>query len=171
VLYGLGNVVRLQGDHKRAEALLEECLVLAREQERKRDVAWSLTRLGQIMLAQGNYQQATALLKESLSGYRELRQSYGLAESLAVLGSVALAQKHLARAVQLFGAADKLLVATNWRMAPKDKTTYERNVATTRAQLGEERFRTAWGEGQAMTLEQAIAYALSDEDALGGDAK
>jgi len=31
------------------------------------------------------------------------------------------------------------------------------------AELGEEAFATAWAKGQAMTLEQAIAYALEDD--------
>jgi non-specific serine/threonine protein kinase len=169
-LYGLGNVVRLQGDTRRAEALLEEALVIAREVGRRRDVAWSLTRLGQIRLAQGNCAQATALLKESLAGYQELRQSFGLAESLVALGGVALAQQHPARAVQLFGAADKLLGTTHWRMAPKDKTEYDRNVATARMQLGDEYFSATWTAGQAMTQEQAIAYALAEPDAMSRDA-
>ena len=32
-----------------------------------------------------------------------------------------------------------------------------------RAALGEEAFARAWAEGQAMTLEQAVEYALSEE--------
>ena len=45
---------------------------------------------------------------------------------------------------------------------PRDQASYERDVATTRARLDEDTFTTAWAEGQAMTLEQAIVYALEE---------
>jgi hypothetical protein len=35
-------------------------------------------------------------------------------------------------------------------------------MAPAREQLGEAAFDAAWAEGQTMTLEQAMAYALSD---------
>jgi hypothetical protein len=38
----------------------------------------------------------------------------------------------------------------------------ERGVASLRAQLDEAALVTAWAKGRAMTLEQAIEYALSE---------
>jgi len=43
-------------------------------------------------------------------------------------------------------------------------TGHEREAATVRARLGETLFAAHWTAGQAMTLEQAIAYALSTPD-------
>ncbi|MBA2449128.1 MAG: hypothetical protein H0V51_14000 [Chloroflexi bacterium] len=37
---------------------------------------------------------------------------------------------------------------------------YERDRAAVWARLSEEAFATAWAEGRAMALEQAVAYAL-----------
>jgi hypothetical protein len=84
----------------------------------------------------------------------------GTAEGLVVLDRIALAQQRVARAVQLFGAAGKLQTAAGWQMYPKDKQEYDRAVAHCRDLLGEERFRAAWSAGQAMTLSQAVDYAL-----------
>ena len=39
---------------------------------------------------------------------------------------------------------------------------YERTVAEGRAALGEAAFAMAWAEGRAMSLDQAIEYALSE---------
>jgi len=39
-------------------------------------------------------------------------------------------------------------------------------VAATRAQLGAVAFDSAWAAGQAMTLEQAISYALGEDVGL-----
>jgi DNA-binding NarL/FixJ family response regulator len=41
---------------------------------------------------------------------------------------------------------------------------YEGNLAVARAGLGEQSFTAAWSQGSAMTLEQAIEYALSREE-------
>ena len=40
--------------------------------------------------------------------------------------------------------------------------TMIRSVASARAALGEATFVAAWAEGQAMTLDQAIEYALTE---------
>ncbi len=47
-------------------------------------------------------------------------------------------------------------------MWPADRGEYERSVAAVRSALSEEGYATARAEGQAMTLEQAIAYALEE---------
>ena len=49
-------------------------------------------------------------------------------------------------------------------MDPVDRAEYDRNVAGARSQIGAEQFDAAWVEGQAMTPEQAIAYALDTDD-------
>ncbi|MFA0754594.1 MAG: hypothetical protein YPKNTGVA_000088, partial [Candidatus Fervidibacter sp.] len=41
----------------------------------------------------------------------------------------------------------------------------EQIVTELRSALGDEAFAVAWEEGRAMTLEQAIAYALEHPDA------
>ena len=46
-----------------------------------------------------------------------------------------------------------------------DRVTDENASAATRTALGDEAFEQAWREGRAMTLEDAVKYALSAEDA------
>ncbi len=46
---------------------------------------------------------------------------------------------------------------------PVDQPEYERSLASLRAHLGEEKFNTVWAEGRAMTMEQAMAYALEEK--------
>jgi hypothetical protein len=61
----------------------------------------------------------------------------------------------------LFGAATALLDAIKATLAPADRSDYERSVAALRAQLGAQEFAAAWANGQALTLEQAIGYAIA----------
>ncbi len=43
-------------------------------------------------------------------------------------------------------------------------TVYEPYTSAARPELGETAFRAAWEEGRAMTVEQAIALALENEE-------
>jgi hypothetical protein len=63
-------------------------------------------------------------------------------------------------AARLFGAERALRTGV---AAPWFVERYEQDVAAARAARGEAAFAAAWAEGQAMTLEQAVADALGDE--------
>jgi hypothetical protein len=64
------------------------------------------------------------------------------------------------RAARLFGAAEGLFEATGGGLAAADQAEYDRYLALTRDQVEESALAAAWAEGRAMTMEQAIAYAL-----------
>ena len=71
------------------------------------------------------------------------------------------------RAARLWGAAEHLWQAIGYRSAPAARATYTLAFTTARTQLGEEAFATAWEQGGALTLDQAISYALEDSDRDG----
>ena len=66
------------------------------------------------------------------------------------------------RALRLLGAEETLCETLGARPPVAIRDEYERTVAEGRAALGEAAFAAAWAEGRAMSLEQAVAYALSD---------
>ena len=66
------------------------------------------------------------------------------------------------RAAQLLGASDTLLKAMGLCLQPPDQPEIDRIEASVREQLSEQAFRSAWEKGQAMSLEQAITFALAD---------
>jgi non-specific serine/threonine protein kinase len=67
-------------------------------------------------------------------------------------------------AAQLLGAMESLLesISTVRATDSTDQREYDHYAAAVRTQLDEERFAKAWSAGRAMTLEQAIAYALGE---------
>ena len=46
---------------------------------------------------------------------------------------------------------------------PPDQAYHDETAAAARAALGQPAFDGAWAEGRAMTLEQAIEYALAGD--------
>ena len=64
------------------------------------------------------------------------------------------------RAIRLYAAAETHLEPTPGRINGADQLCYERDAATARAEIGAAAFAAAYADGQQMTLEAAIVYAL-----------
>ncbi len=60
----------------------------------------------------------------------------------------------------MFGAGAALHEAVHEGPYPAQRIEIERNIAVARAHLDEATWQAAWAEGQAMSMEQAITYAL-----------
>jgi predicted ATPase/DNA-binding SARP family transcriptional activator len=153
-------MARHQADYERANVLLQKCILLFRELKERSGIAWSSCLLGRVCQHQSDYEQAAVLLSESLRLHRELDDTPGMAAGLVGLAEVACSSGQPERAATLLGAEAALRETLGYQTWPTIRADYEHIVATVRAQLDEATFAAAWAEGRAMTLEQAIAYAL-----------
>jgi hypothetical protein len=151
-----------EGDYTRARGLLEESLELRRQLGNKWGVGVSLGTLGWVAIHEGDWTRATARLGESLEVRQEIGDKGGSAWCLERLAEIALAQKQAAKAVRIFGAAAALRESIGSVIDPVDRSEYEDRLDSLRAELGDEEFTTAWEGGRALSLEQAVEYALND---------
>jgi predicted neutral ceramidase superfamily lipid hydrolase len=60
----------------------------------------------------------------------------------------------------LFGAAEALRETIQVVLFPVERVEVDKNIAAARAQLDELTFNTAWAEGRAMTMDEAVQFAL-----------
>src|SRR5262249_19988974 len=164
----LGMVAREQGDPVGARPLLEESLATFRALGDRFHVAWAARNLGNVAADLGDAALARARYAEALTIEGEFGYGLGVAEALEKLAGLDAAAGRPARALRLAGAAAPLRGAFGRRRWPLDQAQLERWVQTARAALGEPAAAAAWAAGQAMSLDQAVAYAL--EDAPGADA-
>ena len=67
----------------------------------------------------------------------------------------------LSRAARLAAAAESLRLSVGVAREPVEARIYEHAVASARAGLSEAAFQAAWAEGEQMSLNEAINYALS----------
>jgi hypothetical protein len=96
---------------------------------------------------------------------RELGDRRGIAFSLEGLADVGLASGCAGRAACIWGAAERLREEISSPLAPFERGRYLTQLAAARGALGDADFATAWQKGRAVTLEQAINYAMSEDDA------
>ena len=164
IMLTMGNIAdldRLTGNYASARVRYEELLSFSRQAGPKWVVGYITDRLGRIALAEHDYAQAVKLLRESLP---ELDEVHGdranAAAKLAGLAEAFRAQGELIHAARLLGAVESEFDKGVWLSATR--AAHAQSAAATKAALGEAAFDAAWADGQAMTLEQAVAYALEE---------
>ena len=72
---------------------------------------------------------------------------------------------HAEKAIRLCAAADCIRLEIGAPLSASRRPIFDNEVAAARESLGDDKaFDRAWQEGRAMTLEQAVAYALEETD-------
>lgn len=163
-LGNLGNIAHRQGDHARTRRLFEEGLALERELGDWGSVAISLHNLGRLFFEQGELEVATARLKESVALAADVGEMDVIASCLTELGHVAFAHGRSERAARLHGAVQALRETIGSPIPPEDMAQYRDDCVRLHAALGDAAFHAATEDGRALSLEQAMAYALADNE-------
>jgi non-specific serine/threonine protein kinase len=158
----LGHIAQVRGEYARATRLHDESMLLFRQVGAETlGPIWGLQSLGETALAEGK----SALASDHFIHALEISRSGGFraetAWCLAGLAGVAALDEEPERAAWLWGAAEALRKLIGTREAPASHATHERLKNQVRKQLGEAAFQAKWAEGQAASIEQAIAEALA----------
>ena len=128
----------------------------------------TLYNLAQVALSRGDHDGAVSLFEEGIALSEEVGDRANLAYCLEGLATVAGVRGEEERSARLIGAAEGLHEAVGvpvYVYYEPDRSVYERTVAAVRSQMGEEAFEEARAHGRAMSFEQAVAYALKDDEA------
>jgi tetratricopeptide (TPR) repeat protein len=165
----LGELALRQGDYEQARTYFAECMALYRETGRIVTSVWAIVNLGYAALRQGDAARAQALFVEGQERFNEVGNKIGAVYALEGLASLAVAHGRAERAVRIFAGTDAMREAIGDRRPPIEQADIDRDFTLIRTQLDEATIAAAQAEGCAMTIEQAIAYALADEDQVATD--
>jgi predicted ATPase/class 3 adenylate cyclase/Tfp pilus assembly protein PilF len=164
---GLNNLAMLvysQGDLGRAAQLTEEGVALQRELGTRGGVSLGLYNLGWMALLQDDLGRAADLHRESLSlawdaGLNPLVQS-----ALEGFACLAGAKGEAQRAALLWGAAQALHETKGIARDIDFLAEADARISAVRLSTGEEVWEEAWRKGRAMSLDEAVSYALAEEE-------
>ncbi len=159
-LNNLANVVLDQGDLDTARALHEEGLAIRRQLGDRWAIANSLNNLGNVVRDQGDSAAARNLYAESIDIYREFGDRRALAYLLEDLACLATSDHEPELALRLTGAAAALREAIQAPLTPNEQRRLEQVLAQTRQAIGQTMVARLDQEGRAMSLDQAIEYAI-----------
>jgi hypothetical protein len=124
----------------------------------------SLSNLGVAALERGDAVRALELHREALEIFREQGDPVSAAEGLEGIAGAIGEQGEGEKATRLYAAAEALRTFHDAPVLPGDLPRYDRRLTAARAHMDETTWKQAWEEGQAMTLDEAVSYALEEED-------
>jgi predicted ATPase len=160
-LFDLGYLALARGELDGAQTLLEGALPLFQAQGINFGAFRALLAQGHCLRAIGKNKQARQCYEDALRLQQQMNYVLHIADGLEGVGALAVAADKPQRAVLLFGAAHAHRQANALRRPLHQDADYERNVAWARRQWSVEMWNETWATGCAMTLEQAIDFALS----------
>jgi tetratricopeptide (TPR) repeat protein len=161
VLSELGDIALLQQNYEQAEQFYARGIAPDVAGNEESQHAYPLRRLAYLVLRRGDCAQAIRLCQESLKLNLNIYDRRAVAACIIMLASAVRTQGQFIRAAKLLGAAEAILVSIAAPLLPTDQHEYDHNVAALGEQLGSGELAAAWAEGQVMSMEQAIAYALA----------
>ena len=160
----LGYLAMRQGDDQTAGSLLQEAVTLFRELSLTHSSTRSLLSLSGVARKQGRIDEAYALGHEALSLAHDLGDAVVVIWCLEWHSELAARDGKAHRAARLLGASDARREDTGDVPEPEEQQQMELITTLLSAQLDKEQLAAARAEGQAMTLDQAVAYALERKE-------
>ena len=154
-------VARATGEFNAAHAAFAEAAALHKQMRDRNGYNVGRSELGHLPRQQGRYAEAAAVYAETMRVWQELGHRAAVAYELECLACIARAVGPAERAAQLFGAAEALRERIGSSMTPTERREYDQAVAQLRAQAEPALVEAAWARGRALTLEEAVAYALA----------
>jgi hypothetical protein len=116
-----------------------------------------LHNLGYTAQHRGEPLKALELFREALSIQQKMDNRAGIAECLMGIAGVYAQQGQVQAGARLLGAAEALRASVGASLWPANGLEQDRILNQLKKSLDEQTFAAAWAEGQALTIEQAIA--------------
>jgi tetratricopeptide (TPR) repeat protein len=158
----LGNLSRYQEQYDQAAKYYEESVAVCREHGlNKYRVYYSS---GLLALHNSNYALAFQCFIYPLNLAQKSGELVHVSMLLMGLAAVAAGTNQSERAAKLSSAAQAVFEAIDDQIPQFDRAEFDRHIQFARAQLGDDAVESLQAEGRAMTMEQAIAYALDDQE-------
>jgi len=167
-LVHLGYTSALAGDYERAAALLDEGVALFTELGATTWTQIAFRYQGLLALLDGRIDEAEPLLRTSLMKGREQAPQWEVAYWMEELAAVAAAKGEALRAAKLWGATDALFEKLGLAILEENRQVRERFRDEVQESPQSDSRAEAWALGHAMTLEQAVACALTERSQSAG---
>lgn len=173
-LWALGNRGYFHEDPGFGREDFSEALEIFRRTGDRTMEAWALHMLSSALTKAGEIDEARGHAVHAMRHFRDAGDAAGVTMALDDLSALAAADNDWPRAARLRGAARNLSVETGANLASLVEDAFDKGIRPgVRVTMSEEDVKRYGAEGAAMTLDEAITYALegsSPEDVDAVDA-
>jgi DNA-binding CsgD family transcriptional regulator len=157
----LGMLALLREDHSTAKREFEQALDLVRRHGDPNYIARAFEGLGLVAIAEAEHEEAFAYLAESLHNLDDIGNRPDIADCLESFAALAFARSRTEEAIQLAGAATAVREGIGAVQHPLRRDLVERWLPDTRRRVAADVYARNWEAGRELTIQEAIALALS----------
>ena len=164
-LWGMGNYYYFRGLPGNGVEHFRVALEMFREVADLTMEAWSLHMLGTELVRNGEIDEARTHIDHAIRHFYAAGDASGLTLTFDDLSAIAVAEGDLPRAARLRGAARNLTTETGAELAEYVEDMFETGIRPgVRSHMSEPDLARYGAEGAAMTLDEAVAYALEGSE-------
>jgi predicted ATPase/DNA-binding XRE family transcriptional regulator len=158
-----GRLMFSLGDYEQAHACLQESIELSQEVGDRISYVWSRTHLGYLTLHQDDLIKTRDIFSETVRDFFHDKNVDGVVFTLEGIASLSIAVGKPEIAAQLIGWADAKREQISDARPQIEQQNVDKIIAACLAKMGKVAFSDAYEKGQAMTLDEAVSYALKED--------
>ena len=164
-IWGYVNITKsmiafTQADYKQARALLQETVLAAKETGNRMRYLWAYVRLGYIAVRENNHSEARTIFAESAREFQNDKNTIGVVFTLEGLSGLFITVGKPELAARLIGWADGTREKIKDKRPLIEQHDVDKEIAAITAKIGNSAFEEAYDAGRAMTMDEAVAFAL-----------
>jgi predicted ATPase/DNA-binding SARP family transcriptional activator len=152
----------LNGDFEKGRSFLAEEMVMTQESGDRIMYLWARSHLGHLALRQGNLSEAKDIFIETTGGFFQGNNDIGIIYNLEGIAGLYVASEKPDQAAILIGWSDAAREKIGDRRPPIEQVDVDRDIAACLAKMGKVAFAQAYKEGQPMSFELAVEFALKE---------
>ena len=152
----------LEEENEKAYELLEQALQSAKERGNRMSYLWVRVRMGYAALLAGRLEEAYSIFAETAQDFKKDGYTIGTAVALEGIAIFYVITGKPERAARLIGWADAIRKKFGDPRRGIEQADVDKIISACIASMGDVTFSEAYDEGQKMSLDEAVAYALGE---------
>jgi predicted ATPase/DNA-binding XRE family transcriptional regulator len=155
-------IALVHGDYKQAHTLLQEVITQSEILGNRFEYLWAKVRFGYLALHEDNIREAREIFVETAQEFQKNKATMGVVFTMEGMAGQFVAIGNLKNAARLIGWADASRKEINDARPLLEQRDVDKVIAVCISKMGEVAFKCAYDEGQVMTLDEAVALALTE---------
>jgi tetratricopeptide (TPR) repeat protein len=157
-----GLLAYWKGNYQQALTCFEQAIALDEKISNRYWALWPRVNMAYAFLRDGDHQQADKYFKICLQQFHKDNSAIGMVYTMEGVASLYVNRAHLEHAVRLFACADAMRLKLGNPRPPIEQGDVDKDMTACLAKLGEAAFSDAYDNGEKMSFDEAVAYALSE---------
>ena len=160
ILHNYGRIAFIKGNYKKARNDLQEAFEIASLVGHQMTALWTSVLLGYVALREGNLKESYNIFAKTAQEFQKDESESGVIFTLEGMAGLKVSVHNHGGAACLIGWADVMRQKNKDPRPFIEQTDVDKIISACLDKMGEAAFSDAYDEGQKMTLDEAIGYAL-----------